>query len=97
MSKWMKRNLAAEFTEVTGYTVTVCQIERWENFWKPIYDGDGADWLQYCKDLGYAIHEINTSGMSEDGRDKEWAEKWCKAEFLDGNFLKNVNPYLVTL
>ena len=31
MLRWQKNALAIDFTEVTGDTVTVDEIERWEN------------------------------------------------------------------
>ena len=81
MMQWMKKALALDFTKVTGDTVTVNEIERWENSRKPFYEKQGKDWLQYCENLRDEIYEIKQYGESKNGFDKEWAKKWVQHNF----------------
>ena len=97
MMRWMKKALALDFTEVTGYAVTVNQIGEWENFRKPIYDGLGRDWLKYCENIREEIWEIKHYGKSKNGNNKAWAKNWVRNNLHNLNLHENVNPYLVTL
>ena len=97
MLRWQKEVLKRDFTEVTGDTVTIDEIERWENYWKPLEEEEGKDWIKICKNLRRIIYEIKESGSSKDGFDKEWAKRWVQKNFHNPNLHKDVNPYLVTL
>ena len=55
----MKKEIAEDFTAVTGNVVTVNHVDAWEHFYQPFFDEGGTvPWKQDCEFIHKQIHRI---------------------------------------